>query len=97
MLEDGKGIGGKGRLTNARIDTIQNFHERRIGDNKGDVPKMSAEVWTIGSTTTVVPFKIHYTMTVQGSIISGNIYLSTTKKSFCRSSCQSCSPHFQLP
>ena len=32
--EDGKGIGGKGRLTNARIDTIQNVYVRNIHDKK---------------------------------------------------------------
>ena len=40
-LEDGKGISGKGRLTIARIDAMQNFYGRTIRDNEGDSAKMS--------------------------------------------------------
>ena len=38
-IEDGKGIGGEGRLTNARIDAKQIFYGRNIYDNKGDTSK----------------------------------------------------------
>lgn len=38
-IEDGKGIGGEGRLTNARIDATQIFYGRNIYDNKGDTLK----------------------------------------------------------
>ena len=41
-FEDGKGIAGKRRLTDARIDAIQNFYGSSVRD-KGDVPKMSVE------------------------------------------------------
>ena len=40
-LEDGKGIGGRGRLTSNRIDTLQNFYGKAIRDNKGDAKAMS--------------------------------------------------------
>lgn len=40
-LEDGLGLGGRGRLTIARIDTFQNFYGKAIRDNKGDAAKMS--------------------------------------------------------
>ena len=36
-LEDGKGIGGRGRLTAVRIDAMQNFYGKAIRDNKGTV------------------------------------------------------------
>ena len=39
-LEDGKGISGKGRLTIARIDAMQNLYGRTIRDKKGDSAKM---------------------------------------------------------
>lgn len=40
-LADGKALNGTGRLTNARIDTIQNFYGRSIRDNKGDAKAMA--------------------------------------------------------
>lgn len=40
-LSDGKALGGAGRLTNERANTIQNFYSRAICDNKGDAKKMS--------------------------------------------------------
>ena len=46
-LEDGKGISGKGRLTIARIDAIQNFYGRTIRNNKGNAERMSQETWAI--------------------------------------------------
>ncbi|XP_057313669.1 uncharacterized protein LOC130654985 [Hydractinia symbiolongicarpus] len=38
-LDDGKGIGGKGCLTLARIDVMQNFYGRTICNNKGNAEK----------------------------------------------------------
>ena len=46
-LEDGKSLSGKGRLTNARRDAIQNFYGRAIRDSKGNTEKMSKEIWAI--------------------------------------------------
>ena len=40
-LDDGKGIGGSGRLTNVRIDAMQNFYGKAIRDHKGDAAAMS--------------------------------------------------------
>lgn len=40
-LEDGKGIGGKGRLTLTGIDTLQNFFGKAIRDNKRNARAMS--------------------------------------------------------
>ena len=40
-LEDGKGIGGKGRLTTVRIDALQNFYGKAIRDNEGNATAMS--------------------------------------------------------
>ena len=40
-LRDGKGIGGKGRLTLTRIHTIQSFYGKTIRDYKGDSSGMS--------------------------------------------------------
>ena len=46
-LEDGMSLSGKGRLTNARKDNIPNFYGRAIHDNKGNMEKMSKEIWAI--------------------------------------------------
>ena len=40
-MADGKGLGGAGRLTIARIDTIQSFYGLCIRQNKGDAKAMS--------------------------------------------------------
>lgn len=40
-LDDGKGIGGRGRLTAVRIDAMQNFYGKAIRDNKGNATAMS--------------------------------------------------------
>ena len=40
-LSAGKGIGRKGRLTIARIDTLQNFYGLAIRNNKGNCEAMS--------------------------------------------------------
>ena len=40
-LSDGKGLGRKGRLTTARIDTLQNFYGLTIRNNKGNSEAMS--------------------------------------------------------
>ena len=40
-LADGKGLGGAGRLTVARIDKIQNLYGLAIRQNKGDSKGMA--------------------------------------------------------
>ena len=45
--EDGKSPKQMGKLTNARIDAIQNFYEQNIRDNKGNVLKVSEKELTI--------------------------------------------------
>ena len=40
-LEDGKCLGGRGRLTATRIDTLQNLYRKAIRDNKGNAKAMS--------------------------------------------------------
>ena len=40
-MTDGKGISGRGRLTNTRIDAIQSLYGYTIQTNKGDPEKMS--------------------------------------------------------
>ena len=40
-LSDGKGINGSGRLTNARIDTMQNFYGMALRKNKGNAQDMA--------------------------------------------------------
>ena len=46
-LSDGKGLSGRGRLTLAKIDAIQNFYGRAIRDNKNHPEKMSTATWAI--------------------------------------------------
>lgn len=40
-MSDGKALTGTGRLSLARIDTIQNFYGRAIRDNRGDAKEMA--------------------------------------------------------
>ena len=44
-LDDGKPIGGKGRLTDPVIDTLMNYYGMAIKKNKGDLQGMAKEVW----------------------------------------------------
>ena len=43
-LADGKGLSGKGRLTLARIDAIQNIFGKAIRKNKGDPQNVAKEI-----------------------------------------------------
>ncbi|KAK3724260.1 hypothetical protein RRG08_043260 [Elysia crispata] len=43
-LEDGKGIGGAGRLTDTKTDTLQNYYGFAIRQNKGNLEGMTAAV-----------------------------------------------------
>ena len=40
-MDDGKGIGGRDRLTAVRIDAMQNFYGKAIRDNKGNATAIS--------------------------------------------------------
>ena len=46
-ISDGKGLGGKGRLTIARIDTLQTFYGLTIRNNKGNIEAMSKATMAI--------------------------------------------------
>lgn len=46
-LEDGKKIGGKGRLTKKQIDDIQNFFGNAIRGNKHNLEGMRKSIWSI--------------------------------------------------
>ena len=46
-VSDGKSIGVKGRLTNTRIDTFQNFYGLAIKKNKGNPEAMSSTTMAI--------------------------------------------------
>jgi hypothetical protein len=46
-LRDGKGLGGAGRLTNARIDFFQSLYGNAIRDNKGNADEMSRQTKAI--------------------------------------------------
>lgn len=46
-LADGKGIGGKGRLTKKRIDSFQVYYGRAIKENKGNVAEAQQAVQAI--------------------------------------------------
>lgn len=46
-LEDGNGIGGKGRLPNPRIEAIQISYGHINRGDKRDIPKMYANAWGI--------------------------------------------------
>lgn len=40
-MNDGKGIGGRGRLTGTHIDALQNCYGKAIRNNKGNAAAMS--------------------------------------------------------
>lgn len=84
-LRDGKGVDGKWRLMNARIDTIQFLYGCTICDNIEDAPKMSAKVKAILDHK-VVPKKNHITIKVsyQRDKSSCNIDLCSTEKYFVK-------------
>ena len=65
-LKDGKGISGKGRLTLARVDAMQNFYGRTIRDNKGNASKMSKETWAILSHYASTPDNLNHENCPQG-------------------------------
>lgn len=46
-LADGKGVGGKGRLTKKRIDSFQVYYGRAIKENKGNVAEAQQAVQAI--------------------------------------------------
>ena len=46
-LADGKGVGSKGRLTDAMIDEIQGLYGKAIRSNKGNLQGMKDAVWAL--------------------------------------------------
>ena len=46
-LSDGGTIGGRGRLTDAVIDTFQNYYGSAIRTNLGNKEEMKSAVWAI--------------------------------------------------
>ena len=43
-LSDGKGFGGKGRLTDGKIDILQNYYGLVVRSNFDDVDKMATAI-----------------------------------------------------
>ena len=43
-LDDGKGLGGKGRLTDSKIDVLQNYYGLAVRENLNDVEKMAKNI-----------------------------------------------------
>ena len=43
-LADGKGLTGKGRLTDSKIDVLQNYYGLAIRENLDDVGKMAKSI-----------------------------------------------------
>ena len=46
-LSDGKGVGGRGRLTDKIIDKMQNYYGKAIRGNKGDLLGMKRSIKAI--------------------------------------------------
>ena len=46
-LADGKILGGKGRLTDKKIDKLQDYYGIAIRDNKNDLVSMREAIWAI--------------------------------------------------
>ena len=44
-LSDGKPIGGRGRLTDTLMDSLQNYFGRAVRDNRGSVTDMARAIW----------------------------------------------------
>ena len=47
LLEDGKSLGGKGRLTLKEIDTLQVYYGKAIRENNNSVDDMKRAIWAI--------------------------------------------------
>ena len=45
-LSDGKGLDGKGRLTDGKIDVLQNYYGLAVRENTNDVSKMAERIQT---------------------------------------------------
>jgi hypothetical protein len=43
-LSDGKTLGGKGRLTDGKIDILQNYYDLAVRENLDDVNKMATAI-----------------------------------------------------
>ena len=43
-LSDGKGLGGKGRLTDGKVDMLQNYYGLAVRENLDDVNKMATAI-----------------------------------------------------
>ena len=73
--EGGKGLSGKGRLTISRIDVIQSFYGHAIRNNKGNVKKVSKEIWAILH---------HYSSTIEkpmhSNCLTGNLSVAIKKR-----------------
>ena len=52
-LADGKGLSGKGRLTLARIDAIQNYFGKAIRENKDNLQNMAKLIGAVLDTILV--------------------------------------------
>ena len=46
-LGDGKGVGGKGRLTDKMINKMQNYYGKAIRNNTGDLQGMKDSIMAI--------------------------------------------------
>lgn len=46
-LSDGKGLGGLGRLTSKKIDTLQNYYGFAIRQNFNNLQQMKADVQAV--------------------------------------------------
>ena len=46
-LKDGLGAGGKGRLTDAFIDKLQNYYGPAIRNNIGNLTEIENSIWAI--------------------------------------------------
>ena len=46
-LSDGKGVGGKGRLTDKMIDKMQNYYGKATRENKGNLKGMQKSISAI--------------------------------------------------
>ena len=44
---DQVGLGGKGRLTDTFIETLQNYYDAAIQNNIGNLTEMENLIWTI--------------------------------------------------
>ena len=82
-MDDGKGLGGKGRLTDSKIDVLQNYYGLAVREDLYDVDQMvkniEASLFHVASTKTICISISVQMEKIVGVVIKGMKAHSSTK------------------